>query len=383
MLDFLTLKPTAFGLDISDLSLKIVNLKRKTNELDLASFGDAPIPEGIISGGEIKDEEALAKIIRDALLRVRGEKISGDEVIISLPEEKAFLKVIQLPKMTIEELAGVVPFEAENHIPFPAEECYLDFEPITPIVDHLDHVDVLLVACPRKIVDSYLRTLQIADLKPIAFEVESLSISRALIKNWVSPTPILLIDWGTTKTSLVIFSGRSIRFTSSLLFSSVQITQALADGLKITPEEAEKIKTEYGLESKTKIQLKEKTGDFELEREVLEDHRILRVLSPLLLSWVGEIRNFLDFYYSHSSHEHLSSRANEVRKIILSGGGANLKGLDRFLAKELGIPVVLGNPWVNILPEPRLRVPEDYLRRSLSYTTALGLALRGVLYNDQ
>jgi len=31
MLEFLTLKPEAFGLDISDLSLKIVKLKKRGN----------------------------------------------------------------------------------------------------------------------------------------------------------------------------------------------------------------------------------------------------------------------------------------------------------------------------------------------------------------
>jgi Tfp pilus assembly PilM family ATPase len=75
----------------------------------------------------------------------------------------------------------------------------------------------------------------------------------------------------------------------------------------------------------------------------------------------------------------LSLAGSEARRIILSGGGANLKGLDQFLSKELNLPVVLGNPWVNILADPNTRVPEGYLRRSLSYATVLGLALRGVL----
>ena len=48
-------------------------------------------------------------------------------------------------------------------------------------------------------------------------------------------------------------------------------------------------------------------------------------------------------------------------------------------AKKLGISTIIGNPWTNILSEPENRIPEEYLRRSLSYTKTLGLALRGVL----
>lgn len=44
---------------------------------------------------------------------------------------------------------------------------------------------------------------------------------------------------------------------------------------------------------------------------------------------------------------------------------------------ELKVPVELGNPWINILPKPLKEVPELPYEKSLGYTTALGLALRG------
>ncbi len=67
-----------------------------------------------------------------------------------------------------------------------------------------------------------------------------------------------------------------------------------------------------------------------------------------------------------------------VQKIWLSGGGASLKGLAGFLSSEFKIPVELGNPWINILPEPLKEVPQLPFEESLKYTTALGLGLRGV-----
>ncbi|NVM20025.1 MAG: hypothetical protein HWN80_20155, partial [Candidatus Lokiarchaeota archaeon] len=46
MLELLTLKPEAFGLDISDLSLKIIQLKKTRNFFDLVSFGETEIKPG-------------------------------------------------------------------------------------------------------------------------------------------------------------------------------------------------------------------------------------------------------------------------------------------------------------------------------------------------
>jgi Tfp pilus assembly PilM family ATPase len=94
MLDFLTLEPTAFGVDISDFSVKIARLKRKGRNFDLACIGEEPIPAGLVEGGEIKDEPKLADIIRRAVGQAKGQKTKTKEVISSLPDEKVFLKII-------------------------------------------------------------------------------------------------------------------------------------------------------------------------------------------------------------------------------------------------------------------------------------------------
>jgi Tfp pilus assembly PilM family ATPase len=67
---------------------------------------------------------------------------------------------------------------------------------------------------------------------------------------------------------------------------------------------------------------------------------------------------------------------------MLCGGGANLKGLPQFLSERLKIPVVCGNPWVNILKPPIKSIPELSYQESLTYVTALGLALRDVSYRQ-
>ena len=67
-----------------------------------------------------------------------------------------------------------------------------------------------------------------------------------------------------------------------------------------------------------------------------------------------------------------------ISKILLCGGGANLKGLPETLSSAVKIPVSVGNPWVNVLPNAIKEVPGLSFKESVSYSTAFGLALRGI-----
>jgi len=360
MIDFLTLKPEAFGLDISDLSLKIVKLKERRGKLSLVSFGEAEIKPGIVERGEIKDEKALAEVIKKAVSNIKGEALRTKYVVASLPEEKAFLQVIQMPLMKEEELRSAVHFEAENYIPLSIDEVYLDSQIVKPVFNNLDHSDILITAMPKNIINPYVSSMRIAGLIPTILEIEPQAIARALIKNQISPHPVLLIDFGATKTSFIIFAGFSLRFTSSISISSHKITEAIVRKLNVDLSAAEKIKKQQGIEKGKK--------------------EISEALLPILSNLADEIKKYLAFYHSHASHEHLTPDNNpqKVQKIIICGGGANLKGLVDFLSLRLRIPIELGNPWVNILPPFLKKLPSLPYEKSLAFTTALGLALRGI-----
>lgn len=370
MMEFLSLKPEAFGLDISDLSLKIVKLKRKGKFLNLASFGEEEIKPGIIKEGEIKDEEKLAEIIKSAIKKVKGEKIKTKYVIASLPEEKAFLQVIQMPRLSEEDLKSAIIYEAENYIPLPIEEVYLDFQIVPPVYNHLDHFDVLIAALPKKIINSYCSCLKLAGLQPLAFEIESQAIARALIKDEKTTQPVLLIDLGATRTSFIIFSGYSLRFTSSIPISGQIFTQIISKNLGINMKEAERLKIKFGLGKKIILKMEDKKL-----KKIKERGEIFEALIPALIDLVQQIKRHLEYYKTHSSHEHLSQNGKGVSKILLCGGGANLKGLPEFLSLETNLSVELGNPLINILPEKK-EFPNLSFEESLRYTTALGLALR-------
>ncbi len=377
MLKFFDLKPEAFGLDFSDLSLKFAKLKKKGKFLSLASWGEISIKPGIIEQGEIKDEETLVKIIQHGLDKVKGERLKTKYVVASLPEKKAFFRVIQMPKMEKDELKTAIQFEAENYIPLPVEDAYLDFQIVPAVYDHLDHLDVLIAAVSRKTTDSYVSCLKKAGLYPQVLEVESQSIVKALIKNGVSPFPVFIVDFGRSRASFIIFSGYSMRFTSSVPISSQKLTEAISRVLKKDLTEAEKLKLKYGLQISQKTQLKKKKRDVASGKS-LEGKKVSEAMIPVLTDLVEQIKRYIEYYQTYAGHEHLLSKNKEIEKIILCGRGANLKGLTDFLSFELKIPTELGNPWINVLPEPLKEVPELTFKESLGYTTALGLALRGM-----
>ncbi len=359
MLKFLNLQPEIFGMDINDLSLRIVKLRKKRSGFNLVSFNEVQIKPGVVKEGVIEDEKSLVKTIKLAIDTVKGEGLNTKYVIASLPEEKSFFQVIRMPNMTELELKSAVPFEAENHIPLSIDKVYLDFQIVESHKNkkNTDHLDLLINEMPKSVVDSYVSCFKKANLKPCILEVESQAIVRALLKNEEVMSPVILIDFGQTKTSFIIFSGNSIRFTSSITFSSQQLTQAIADSLSISVNDAEKLKIEYGLMNDSK-----------------KKYDIAKIINPILDNLIAQIKKYIHFYYGHVSQEYFSLD-NKIGKIILCGGGAYLKDLPSFISKELDIPVELGNPLRSIMSKKSGNMISD--NNILSFTTALGLAIRG------
>ncbi|MCD6270217.1 type IV pilus assembly protein PilM [bacterium] len=356
MFNYLNPEPESFSLDISDLSLKIAKIEKSKGKLKLVSFSDTKINPGIVEGGSIKNPKLLASIIRKSLANVKGKKIRTKYVTGSLPEEKSFLDIVKLPKMSEDQAKSAIGYEIEKHIPLPASDVYFDSQIISP-ADSSGPMEVLLTAVSKEVADSYIETLEFANLKPKALELECLAISRALIEksDGSSDELFLIIDFGQTRTSFIISSGNIPRFTSTIPISSQELTESIARNLKVGLDEAEGLKIKQGLE-----------GSKEIFNSII----------PPLADLVDQIKVHLNYYYSHEFKGGSSVSKNKIDKILLSGGGANLKGLTDFLSSKLKLKVELANPWINILKEPLKEIPGLSFEKSLGYATALGLALR-------
>lgn len=356
-MNYFSQKIEAFGLDFSELSIKIARLKKRSKGLFLSCFNEIALPPGVIEAGEVKDEKKLAEAIKQVIKRVNGSALKTEYVVSSLPEEKSFLDVLFMPLLKDKDLESAVMFEMENYIPVPLSEVYFDFQRYENVPNSAKVQEVLIAATPKKIVEPYLNALILAGLKPLAMEIESLSIARALIPQNCLASPTLIIDLGKSRTSFIIFFGRGLRFTSTISVSGQRLTDAVASKLKVSPEQAEILKVKEGLEG---------------------DSAVLQAIAPLLNELIAQIHSHSEYFYSHYSKNYSLAKEVKIEKILLGGGGANLRGLVNFIAQSLNLKAQLGDPWVNIFKQPLKDVPLLSYEQSLSYAAALGLALRGL-----
>lgn len=353
------IEPPAFGLDISDFVLKIALLQPTDNGFfNLSGFSETPIPEGVVQSGEIKKLDDLLEIFRRGLENIKGEKIKTKFVSAIIPERKSFLRIIQLPKMPENETENAIRFEIEENIPISLSEAYYDWQILGESEGKLDHQDILTAVAPKLIIDPYNNLIKNAGFVPKVFELESIASSRAIIKNLKTERPTIIVNLGSTQISFVIFSGEAPRFSTSINtpFRN-HLTFYISDHLKISMEEAEKLKRSVGMD-KTKY-----------------EGKIFEALEPAIKNIVSQIQDYSDYYSSHPQHEHIT--APKISKIILCGGDANLTGIAPYISSILKLPVELGNPWTNILPSPLKEIPLMPYEKSLAFTSCLGIALRG------
>ncbi|MCR4322758.1 MAG: type IV pilus assembly protein PilM [Candidatus Azambacteria bacterium] len=354
----------AVGLDISDETFKFVQLKKGRHGFALAAFGEGDFPKELIVSGEVKQEAEVVKILKDAFARPLYGKLTARHIVCSLPEEHSFTRVIQLPKMSMSEAKEAIKWEIEQSIPMGINDVYYDWQLVEMEQQGVGHQDVLISAAPRKIVDGYVSVIKKCGFIPRALEVESVAVSRSLVKDLKTDAPVLLVDIGATRTSFIIFSGTALQFTSSVPVAGNKMIAAISSVCTVKEEEAKKLFYDIGLDKNQ------------------QEGKVYAALEPIASDLANQIRSYVAFYESHAMHEHRKEGSVAVAKILLCGGASNLNGLNVYLGLALKIPVETGNPWTNILKEPLKEVPELSYRRSLGYTTVLGLALSGIQKSD-
>lgn len=346
-----------FGLDLSDLSVKLIKFEDNGREKEVASYGCVQLPVGAISDGEIKKKEQVVDAIKK-LIEISGpKKIKTRKVICSLPETKAFLRIISIPKMDDKEIGEAVKWEMEANIPLPLEQVYYDWQMVTEaLTTEKNKINLLVVAVSKATVDESIEVIEMAGLRVVGLEIESIAQVRSLLCCDDYGKTVLIVDIGDRRTSFSISKEGVPCFTSSVPLSGQTLSDVISKGMGISFEEAEKIKFTHGIGCDPK------------------DDALFKIVQPILESFSQEIERSINFYLSGLGY------SKKIDKIIICGGGANTKGIMPYLSKKLGQEIQLGDPWSNITLGKKSPIIEK--NQSLQYSTAIGLALKGLQYED-
>lgn len=349
------LRVPVVGLDVSDRSFKFLKLAFD-RKIEFEAFGESDIPSGVIEEGEIKNEAALTDLFKK-WKEEHGRMLRSSMIVASLPEEKSFLRLIQLPKVKDEEVPNAIRWEIEAHIPLPPDNLAYDYEVVDTKAQNLGHTDVVVTAFPKSIVDSYTTALGNAGLTLAALELESQAIVRAVVETNKQDSAKIVVDLGKTRTSFITFAGTAIIFTSTIQLGGNTFEENIGRALSVEQTKAKEIKEKMGLNRST-------------------NKEVFTALTPVLSVLVDELKRVMAYYHEHI--EHLHGAHQSIDEILLVGGDANLFGIDTFIASALKIPVTHANPFINIQDRFNASFPPMPKSELLAFATTIGLSLREV-----
>ncbi len=346
-------KDNLVGLDIGSRSIKVTEISETKRGRELKRFGITEIPHGAIEDGTINDPESLAESIRQLF---KAYNIKERNVAISIGGYSVIVKKIAVQTMDEAQLQETIHFEAEQYIPFDISDVNLDFQILGENETNPNQMNVFLVAAKKEMVNDYVNLANLAGLNPCIVDVEAFALQNTFEANYdTGDVNIALIDIGASKTSLNILKGNNSVFMRDVSLGCMQINQKVISLIDCSYDEAEQLK--FGGDSNR-----------------LSADDLKGIISSVVADWCTEIRRALDFFYSTYPDD-------QIKRIILSGGGANVADFRDLLAVEASAEVETINPFKNLYVDDDQFDPEFIKQISPQAAITAGLAIRRV--NDK
>ncbi len=197
--------------------------------------------------------------------------------------------------------------------------------------------------------------------------LEPIAAGEAVLTEDDKELGAVLVDIGGGKTNVAIYHHGAVRHTVVVPLGGDHFTNDIAVGLRTTIPEAERLKREQGCALSS---LASEESVFEVTGIGSRQPRAIaqQVLSDILQPRAEEIIHFVRSEIRNAGYERQAGAG-----IILTGGGATLKGLAELGEDILDLPVRIGTlvgfPESPLAKMPRLEHPE--------FATVSGLVLYG------
>ncbi len=335
------------GLDIGSSSIKATQISRDKNTSMLLAAGYIATPVRDVSSMSEHDEQDLANSINHL---VHDMKVSNINVSASLPSSKVITRIVEMPAMNDKELASSIQWEAEQYIPFPLTKVKLDYAVVSSNLE-TQKMNVLLVAAPLSLIESYMRIITLSGLNPVALETEIMAIGRSVSFSLPSVSDVLIVSIGANSTDIALMHDQILGYTKSYPIGGNNMTRAISEELGFEIAQAEEYKKTYGL-----------------EEDKLEG-KIAKIISPYINNLIEEMEKTVAF----AKKTYVKA---EISTVMITGAASKLPGLVMSITKNLGLDSQLSNPFINLNVDPKIlpRLTED----APIYTTSIGLALKEI-----
>lgn len=341
------------GIDIGTTNIKAVELSGSGTDVILENYGVLETygylerPNAAIQSNYFKIvEEATTDLLNKLFSTFRPKT---KKAVFSLPTFSSFITVFDIPFQDQKEIERAIPFEAKKYIPVPLDDLEIDWAVINSSQNEkVVKSQVLLIAIPKELIARYGRIAKSVGLDVVALELESVALTRALVGQ--DKSPLLIMDIGSQSTNLSVIDNGYLMSNENLTLAGAEISHTLAKGLGISQERAEEFKRVKG---------------FNVDQNEAE---VVNMMLPIVDYFGNEINRAIGIYNGKTN--------KQIKKVILSGGTANLPGLDAYLSQSLNISVERAWPFTQVKFQPFL---EPLLREiGPSLSVSVGLALRGM-----
>lgn len=333
------------GVEIDSGVVRAVQLNASGDSCSVSAVGSMELPPDAVVEGVVEEVEE----VREALYRLwRKGNFSYKDVVLGVCTQGLFMRIITFPSVPEDRLSDALRLQADEHFPFPTSELIIDHEVLDQLEDEEGNLSlqILLVAVRREHVTPNLQALTDAGLKVNAVDAASLGLIRtAELAADLSTGATVLCNIGNSLNSVLLVSdnrpafARISRGSFGSLLGRVNVP---AQMLLATAACAD---------------------DFSAESPELQ---------AAVASWSEQIASEIE-----SSVAYFSSRNNQQPdELFLSGIGARVRGLPRYLQEELQLPVTVLDPFAHLsLPDAAVNVGSS---SGPDFGVALGLALRGL-----
>ncbi|MFQ6605296.1 MAG: type IV pilus assembly protein PilM [Fidelibacterota bacterium] len=272
----------------------------------------------------------------------------------------ASIKQVTTLDMSSDELYSAMVFEARKHIPMDGTDAVVDYQIMGQNTKEVDKIDVGLVACTKRILNSHLSILKDVGLRPGIVDTDATAITNLFIHHYELPEEgvYVVLNIGAVSSTIIVLGRQAQYFTREIPIGTHHMVQEIVKKRKVTYPDGKDILEKDGIDA------------FREDAKAKPDSGIgVSVASRTIFdNFVEDVRRSLRYYAK-------STGMSFFQRIHLTGGGAKLPGFSDFLNSKLNVETILFNPFDVMEAKKEIDVLNPY-----QYTVAIGLALRGGLH---